>query len=387
MEIYRTALGAAALACLACSGGASAQAIDCDKNHYILDFQCAGPTLAQPTFKITEVFSNLDGSVQFIELTETAGLNGQHHFAGLVLTSTHNGVAKAFVFPRDLETDQTAHMKVVVAAAPDHGAGPVIFSALIGNNFGQVITYRAEFNIPPRFLPTDGGTIDFAGADQWTYDRLPTNGALGLYRNTGVAKALLPRGVCPGAPPSCPTFSPLVPAPVDAVEYYDAARDHYFISASAPDIDALDSGRVSGWQRTGETFGVGVDRVSNIGIEWKYLGLPVCRVYIPPALGDSHFFSASPDECTTAVQRYPGFVLETAAAFYAALPDPVTGACGALPGIVDGDWELHPVYRLWNQRLDSNHRLTTSLQIRAEMIARGWVPEGAGPLGVAMCAL
>ena len=43
---------------------------------------------------------------------------------------------------------------------------------------------------------------------------------------------------------------------------------------------------------------------------------------------------------------------------HAALPDPATGACPA--GTV-------PVYRLWNQRADSNHRYTTDPGIKAYM--------------------
>ena len=35
------------------------------------------------------------------------------------------------------------------------------------------------------------------------------------------------------------------------IEYYHAALDHYFISASATDISALDSGMFIGWSRTG----------------------------------------------------------------------------------------------------------------------------------------
>ena len=35
---------------------------------------------APPSFKITHVFSNLDGSLQFIRLTESEGLNGQNRF-------------------------------------------------------------------------------------------------------------------------------------------------------------------------------------------------------------------------------------------------------------------------------------------------------------------
>src|SRR4030095_6455012 len=69
-----------------------------------------------PTFRIAQIYSNLDGSTLFIRLTETRGLNGQHHFAGLTLTSTHNGLVKQFVFPTDLPTDQTAHRSIVVVA-------------------------------------------------------------------------------------------------------------------------------------------------------------------------------------------------------------------------------------------------------------------------------
>ena len=45
-----------------------------------------------------------------------------------------------------------------------------------------------------------------------------------------------------------------------------------------------------------------------------------------------------------------------------------------------------PVYRLYNNRADVNHRYTTSLSIRSDMIAKGYIREGYGPLGVVMCA-
>jgi hypothetical protein len=45
-----------------------------------------------------------------------------------------------------------------------------------------------------------------------------------------------------------------VTAVARAIEYYDAALDHYFITANAAQIDALDSGRFPGWQRTGMNF-------------------------------------------------------------------------------------------------------------------------------------
>ncbi|MCC7122340.1 MAG: hypothetical protein IT493_12350 [Gammaproteobacteria bacterium] len=75
--------------------------------------------------------------------------------------------------------------------------------------------------------------------------------------------------------------------------------------------------------------------------------------------------------------NYRGYVFESPHAFYAALPDPLTGACPAA---------TIPVYRLWNQRVDSNHRYVTDPVLKAQMIARGYVAEGYGPDPVAMCA-
>jgi hypothetical protein len=45
-----------------------------------------------------------------------------------------------------------------------------------------------------------------------------------------------------------------------------------------------------------------------------------------------------------------------------------------------------PVYRLWDNRADTNHRYTTSAAIRDQFIAKGYVAEGYGTPPVAMCA-
>ena len=44
------------------------------------------------------------------------------------------------------------------------------------------------------------------------------------------------------------------------------------------------------------------------------------------------------------------------------------------------------VYRVWDNRADTNHRYTTSLAVRQQMLAAGWVAEGYGPGQVIMCA-
>jgi hypothetical protein len=60
------------------------------------------------------------------------------------------------------------------------------------------------------------------------------------------------------------------------------------------------------------------------------------------------------------------------------LPD-AAGVCPA---------ENAPVYRLYNngQGGAPNHRFTTDLTTRGQMLELGWVSEGHGPLGVVMCA-
>lgn len=164
---------------------------------------------------------------------------------------------------------------------------------------------------------------------------------------------------------------------VTVIEYYNTSLDHYFITSLQPDIDALDSGHFFGWSRTGLAFQAFADQASGgPGVN------PVCRFYIPPP-ADSHFFSASPAECAAVLAKIPtdpnyrSFVYETPNAFYIALPDSTTGACPA--GTV-------PVYRLWNHRADSNHRYTADPTTKGLMLAKGYVAEGYGPNGVAMCA-
>jgi len=165
----------------------------------------------------------------------------------------------------------------------------------------------------------------------------------------------------------------------EAVEFYHSVLDHYFMSSNALEIANLDLGVHRGWARTGRSFSV-YGSADVAAPEAR----PVCRFYIPPERGDSHFYPASPEECAEVIGKvhtdpnYRGYVLETPSAFYVPLPDRQTGGCRA---------GTMPVYRLWNQRLDSNHAYTTSRTVRQSLIARGYLPEGYGPDGTVMCAL
>jgi hypothetical protein len=45
-----------------------------------------------------------------------------------------------------------------------------------------------------------------------------------------------------------------------------------------------------------------------------------------------------------------------------------------------------PVYRVYSNRADANHRYTTERAVRDAMVAKGWLAEGDGPDTVVMCA-
>jgi hypothetical protein len=168
-------------------------------------------------------------------------------------------------------------------------------------------------------------------------------------------------------------FAASLPRVSDAVEYFDAVLGHYFTTSIAAEISALDNGMFPGWQRTGLTIPVYAQRDDG-----PPGTVPVCRFYGLPSKGlDSHFYSASSAECAAVQQKYgDSWLLESSDVFDVYPADPNTGACL---------FDTNPVYRVYNNRADANHRYTTSRAIRESMVASGWVAEGYGPDAVAFC--
>jgi len=155
---------------------------------------------------------------------------------------------------------------------------------------------------------------------------------------------------------------------VDVVEYYHAGFDHYFLTWRPAEIAALDAGTtIRGWTRTNATIRAWATPEAGSS--------PVCRYYIPPALGDSHFYGRDSVECEATRRAQPDLVLEDARFMHLALPS--AGTCAP---------STTPVYRVFSGRADANHRYTTSRTVRDQMVARGWLAEGDGPDLVAMCA-
>jgi hypothetical protein len=156
---------------------------------------------------------------------------------------------------------------------------------------------------------------------------------------------------------------------IDVIEFYHEGLDHYVISANAQEIADLDAGVHPGWRRTGQSFTAYNTKVGNASL--------VCRFYLPPEYGDSHFYAASAEECAEVQAKYPFFVYEPENGFYIELPDPATGACTA---------GSSPVYRVWNGLANANHRYLTDASTRDLMVALGGVAEGYGTDSVIMCS-
>ena len=155
---------------------------------------------------------------------------------------------------------------------------------------------------------------------------------------------------------------------VPAIEYFSAALDHYFITHVADEIAKLDAGvMIKGWTRTSKSIPVYTAAEGT--------SAAVCRYYIPPALGDSHFFGRGAVECNSTGQKNPSFVLEDPAFMHMILP--TAGICPA---------NTVNVYRVFSNRSDANHRYMTDKAVRDDMVGKGWLAEGDGPDFIVMCA-
>jgi hypothetical protein len=115
-------------------------------------------------WRFSEVFSNADGSVQFIELGTTS--NGENFATGSQIRSLATG--NLFTFPSDLSSSQTANKKLLIATAG--------FEQIPGG-------VTPDFILPaPSFFDSSGDTLTlFLGGstfDSKTFDSVPTDGIL-----------------------------------------------------------------------------------------------------------------------------------------------------------------------------------------------------------------
>jgi hypothetical protein len=119
-------------------------------------------------FQIEQLFSNADGSVQFVVMHEFTGTNGENVWANNPFVSMHAGTPnKTLVFPSNLPGPGTANKRVLIAT----------------QGFAALGLVTPDYTVPNGFLPINGGTVNYAGVDSVTFPSLPTDGVTAINRN------------------------------------------------------------------------------------------------------------------------------------------------------------------------------------------------------------
>ena len=119
-------------------------------------------------WRITEIFSNADGTIQFVELTTCCGSAGGEIFVGnQQVRSASNPVP--FVFPANLDMT-TANKHLLL--------GTDGYKALAG-------APAVDYTIPSNFFSVNGDTLSFAVYDTMIFAAgvLPTDGTRSLNKN------------------------------------------------------------------------------------------------------------------------------------------------------------------------------------------------------------
>ncbi len=117
-------------------------------------------------FKIDEIYSNADGTVQFVVLTCAGCPNGESFWLGQTLSATGG---KSFTFPSNLPNTGTAGRKVLIGT----------------QGFAALGVVAPDFTIPNGFIPMTG-TVNYAGVDQMSFGSLPTDGTNAVYRDGSI---------------------------------------------------------------------------------------------------------------------------------------------------------------------------------------------------------
>ncbi len=119
---------------------------------------------ASHQWRFNEVFSNTDGSVQFIEMKECCGFSSEHELSGKWLQAV--AVDRRYSFRGNL-TGDTANRHLLLATQG--------FADLPG-------APTPDFILPDGFLPVAGETLEYWMYTNatWTYGALPTDGVTAM---------------------------------------------------------------------------------------------------------------------------------------------------------------------------------------------------------------
>jgi len=116
------------------------------------------------TWRFNEIFSNDDGTIQYIELMECCGGSGETNLACKQVMAVIEG--STFTFPENLTGDTSnAHLLLASQGFADLAGAPT-----------------PDYIITDGFLPLDGDELIYDVWDEWEYGMgdLPTDGVMAL---------------------------------------------------------------------------------------------------------------------------------------------------------------------------------------------------------------
>jgi hypothetical protein len=119
------------------------------------------------TFSIEQIFSNADGSVQFVVIYDRGASDcdsGENLWAGQTLVSNGSEPQRTFVFPANLPTCRTSDRRILIAT----------------DGFAALALVTPDYVIPNGFVQRPGGTLLFAGISAVTYTALPSDGVTAI---------------------------------------------------------------------------------------------------------------------------------------------------------------------------------------------------------------
>ena len=125
-------------------------------------------------FRIDQIYSNADGTVQYVVMHESTGSDGENFWAGNLFTATSAAGMQQFQFPANLPSSSTASKRVLIATS----------------GFAALGLVTPDYTIPNGFVPKGGGTISYAsGVDHVSFGALPSDGATAIDRNGNAVPA------------------------------------------------------------------------------------------------------------------------------------------------------------------------------------------------------
>jgi len=211
-------------------------------------------------YTINELYSNADGTIQFIEL-KVGNANGESLWQGQTIKVVQGLTVHSFTFPTNLPSPATANTSVLIAT----------------QGFAALGIVTPDFIVPSGFLFTsDGATVNFANVDSVAYSTLPLDGSLSINRlgttavNSPTNFAGVTASVVINSPPalSAPLTDQIVGVgqsfamTVPANAFVDPNGDALSYSATLADSSALPSWL--GFDAATRAFG-GTPQSGNVG--------------------------------------------------------------------------------------------------------------------------